>query len=48
MSLIDKAETHPIQFCFKGLKLFVSRNETGSFKPWEQKFQASETKVSHR
>ena len=46
MSLIDKAETHPIQFCFKGLKLFVSRNETGSFKPWEQKFQASETKVS--
>lgn len=28
MSLIDKTETHPIQFCFKGLKLFVSRNGT--------------------
>jgi len=31
VSLIDKTETHPIQFCFKGLKLFVSRNETQYF-----------------
>jgi hypothetical protein len=27
-------------------KRVVSLYETGSFKPWEQKFQASETKVS--
>ena len=48
MSLIDKAETHPIQFCFKGLKLFVSLLETGSFKPWELQFPTGETMVSVR